>query len=299
MEEDKLNGFKIKNKVDCNLKCNICLEVLNIPVALKECGHVFCKDCINEWRSNCPNCRIKYSGYINMYNLENITNNIIVYCKNEGCKKIMKYEYMKKHINNCYYGTMDCEYCNHKGIKKEHKMDKCLNIIEKMLINEKNKYKYLQEDINKILLKHKKETNILNKCNNSLIKEINNLKNEKYKLELNSKDLNKVIQDIHKDKNNLSMEKSKKNRENNELTDYINKSKHNQKIINIYFTIYLVISIIIPILYNYLKFKLKEDLNIILYIPLFSLILYFGILYFYHYKYTRKRYNRNTSYLSI
>lgn len=245
MEEDKLNGFKIKNKIDCNLKCNICLEVFNIPVALKECGHVFCKDCINEWNSNCPNCRIKYSGYINMYNLENIINNIIVYCKNEECKKIMKYEYMKEHINNCYYSTMYCEYCNYKGIKKEHKIYKCLKVIEKMLINEKNKNKYLKEDINKILLNHKEETNILIKYENSLIKEINNLKYdlkyEKDKFKLKSKHLDEII----RDKYNLSMKNIEKDKEINELSDYINKSKQKQKIINIGFTISLVINIII------------------------------------------------------
>ncbi len=64
MEENILNGLIVKDNVDDHLKCNICLEVFNKPVALKECGHVFCKNCISKWKNNCPNCRSNFSDYI-------------------------------------------------------------------------------------------------------------------------------------------------------------------------------------------------------------------------------------------
>lgn len=39
------------------------------------CGHMFCKSCINEWKSKkkiCPMCRTKITGCVQVFNLDTI-----------------------------------------------------------------------------------------------------------------------------------------------------------------------------------------------------------------------------------
>ena len=41
-------------------RCSICLETLEDPATVVDCGHVFCHECIAHWvrqRNRCPLCR--------------------------------------------------------------------------------------------------------------------------------------------------------------------------------------------------------------------------------------------------
>ena len=52
-----------------HLKCSICTELVDDVRTLRDCRHIFCKDCIDEWykrqassplltaRVGCPDCR--------------------------------------------------------------------------------------------------------------------------------------------------------------------------------------------------------------------------------------------------
>ena len=53
----------IKNRFDKNFECSICNEIFINPW-ITNCGHTFCKQCIETWRNSnhenhefCPNCR--------------------------------------------------------------------------------------------------------------------------------------------------------------------------------------------------------------------------------------------------
>lgn len=48
------------------ITCSICFEIFNDPQTLVNCGHSFCKGCLDQWRAsgpenahrnNCPMCR--------------------------------------------------------------------------------------------------------------------------------------------------------------------------------------------------------------------------------------------------
>ncbi|WFD45804.1 RING-type E3 ubiquitin transferase [Malassezia furfur] len=52
--------------LDASLRCGLCYDIFRAPVALRECGHVFCSSCIRTHinqpggsGSFCPNCRQK------------------------------------------------------------------------------------------------------------------------------------------------------------------------------------------------------------------------------------------------
>ncbi len=54
--------------IDPNLICAICADPFVKPKLLW-CGHVFCAECITEWRTkchykDCPKCRKKVSHFI-------------------------------------------------------------------------------------------------------------------------------------------------------------------------------------------------------------------------------------------
>ncbi|CAD5225723.1 unnamed protein product [Bursaphelenchus okinawaensis] len=51
-------------------KCGICIEKLSNPVLIRECGHLFCERCLNQWaqvrqngsNNSCPFCRTDYTA---------------------------------------------------------------------------------------------------------------------------------------------------------------------------------------------------------------------------------------------
>jgi hypothetical protein len=46
--------------IDEELKCAICYRPLYSPVCNSQCGHTFCRECVQIWQQNssiCPTCR--------------------------------------------------------------------------------------------------------------------------------------------------------------------------------------------------------------------------------------------------
>lgn len=63
---DKKNGKLVHKLCVETIECSICLEKKQITETKLNCGHVFCKKCIIDWRTSnnenndkCPNCRVK------------------------------------------------------------------------------------------------------------------------------------------------------------------------------------------------------------------------------------------------
>ena len=63
-QEITLKGQRCKKGINCNFHqiCSVCMDTIKNKIIL-DCGHKFCKDCINEWviskmpDGSCPNCR--------------------------------------------------------------------------------------------------------------------------------------------------------------------------------------------------------------------------------------------------
>lgn len=190
--ETTINNFKIKckNNIDySNLTCIICQSIFLNPVVLNNCGHEFCKQCIIEWKKqsfNCPICRKTNIGYNNSYTLNNIIDNIEIYCKNKDCKVIFKYGNYKDHINKCYHEIINCEYCDYNGIRKFHKNNIC-NEKLKIIIKEKN---------NKLIDSEKKLKNIVESykiCKSDLDDYKIKFKNIERKTKLQEENIKKII----------------------------------------------------------------------------------------------------------
>jgi Zinc finger, C3HC4 type (RING finger) len=127
-----------KFPISDSLKCNICFEMFNNPVTLKNCGHTFCEICINQWKNNCPTCRSSiHNGYIPAYNIKSMINNTIILCSNENCKKACSYDKIPNHLQICYFQDIKCDYCAFKGIRKKHLINEYNKIMEKIIENNK------------------------------------------------------------------------------------------------------------------------------------------------------------------
>lgn len=199
-EEDIINGFKIKSKIN-NLYCSICIDLINKPVSLINCKHIFCKDCIEEWKNNhintnifnCPLCRKNNIKYTYAHKLEKKIKYMKVYCKNEGCEFIIAYEKRNDHLKKCIYGEISCEHCNYNGIKKNHKISKCYDIIIKKLNSTNNQNMSLQKIANNFQI----EIDVINNLNVRL-KEQNQIKDaEILKLRNKNNNLIKRIEEIN------------------------------------------------------------------------------------------------------
>lgn len=101
--------------VDTDMTCSICLGVLDSPVWLASCEHMFCDGCIRDWlvsRGTCPTCSATNS-------VENLTQpprvvrkkieEIELFCayKGGGCHARAQLQFLAQHEASCTYRPLD------------------------------------------------------------------------------------------------------------------------------------------------------------------------------------------------
>ena len=118
-------------EVPDELKCPLCLDVLNVPT-LTSCGHHFCNGCIQSVFSiagtavECPVCRQNNPTTMIDRATERRINGLKVHCSNklEGCTWIGEKVEVEKHTHNsCEFELVHCEYkgvgCVEKVMRKD------------------------------------------------------------------------------------------------------------------------------------------------------------------------------------
>ncbi|XP_031551923.1 TNF receptor-associated factor 5-like [Actinia tenebrosa] len=148
-------------KVDENLICLICHEVLADPQQCKE-GHIFCKECIKAWlnhKCRCPmdNTALRFESLMPSVFAKNIIQNLKVFCHQPGndaqvadtaekCNWSGKLLALADHRKTCPFQQIQCSNvnCNTKMQRRE------LEDHDKIC-----KYKELEcEKCKKVLLRH-------------------------------------------------------------------------------------------------------------------------------------------------
>lgn len=82
-------------KLERNLECPVCIDILNEPRILTSCGHTMCSECIimisqkkeNQFSIECPTC-LKITNYTD--NINNLNKNYTLYSVIEGIKSHKK-----------------------------------------------------------------------------------------------------------------------------------------------------------------------------------------------------------------
>ena len=117
--DEPTNGIPIENitnelseKALEAITCPICSNLLWDIVDCKECGYIFCKNCINDSiqkiNNSCPICQCSPFISSGCKALKNIFLNIHLKCPNESCEENIEYSEYINHISNCKYRKYHC-----------------------------------------------------------------------------------------------------------------------------------------------------------------------------------------------
>ena len=107
---------RFETKVDDNLHCVICTEVLKDPVQCRRNEHHFCRNCIIEHlehSQNCPTCKdpltvetlVKPQRF-----LANTLSSLKISCDNaqRGCRAVMELGSLNTHVASCDFSPVPC-----------------------------------------------------------------------------------------------------------------------------------------------------------------------------------------------
>ena len=113
---------RFETKVDDNLHCVICIEVLKNPVQCRRNEHHFCRNCIIEHlrhSRNCPTCKdpLTVETLVRPQRfLANTLASLKISCDNaqRGCRAVMKLGSLNTHVASCGFSPVPCsnDQCN-------------------------------------------------------------------------------------------------------------------------------------------------------------------------------------------
>ena len=116
---DSFGGYeeeRFRDKVDIELRCSICLKVLKDPAQCPN-EHYFCGSCIRknlrENSETCPMCQhhlTEESLTKPPRILTDFLQSLVIRCdhQNRGCRKLIKLEFLDRHVNRCGYSPTRC-----------------------------------------------------------------------------------------------------------------------------------------------------------------------------------------------
>ena len=111
---------------------SICTEVVEHPIILGTCEHMFCRLCITEWKQsktaidgsfNCPECHMNFfeSDFGKPSRiLLNIIAEVKFRCVNLGCLEVIKYGDYTSHGLACPSAIIQCDECG-SSLERLHK----------------------------------------------------------------------------------------------------------------------------------------------------------------------------------
>ncbi|CAG0895992.1 unnamed protein product [Cyprideis torosa] len=119
--------------------CCICTEVLNDPVEISSCDHLYCRSCITTWlqtKPSCPQCQRDATESslkeANRY-LRSYIGNLHVYCPEKDCNKIMAISELEHHLESCGKRegtTAKCDRCGHGQFPGASTSHDCVEILK-------------------------------------------------------------------------------------------------------------------------------------------------------------------------
>ncbi|XP_066292163.1 E3 ubiquitin-protein ligase PDZRN3-like [Branchiostoma lanceolatum] len=172
--------------------CSICRCVMEDPQECP-CGHVFCKECIQQWlrsHSNCPNCRKQcYQVKPVLPMVRNLINHLTIRCENHqaGCDKKVQLEYYDNHKKVCDYASVPCpnEGCDlhvlrinmdkHNSVCDYHR-DTCVKGCGISILRKEQKGHSCILELKKKLEEQEQEKRSLKQKNEELQAKVDNLK---------------------------------------------------------------------------------------------------------------------------
>ena len=193
--------LKNKEKLEDFHLCELCKDILEEPVACKNCEGNFCTKCIrnfaNQNNSQCFNkCKFEESKPSKLvYKALDV---LQFTCTNNQCKEISTYNNYFNHLKECMYIVITCEFCQKQLIKQDYEehISKCEEFeLRCEICDLKQKRRdFLKHDtincLKEFAIVTKKEKIALENQMKKLVLEFNNLQDEM----IRKQDLNKILE---------------------------------------------------------------------------------------------------------
>lgn len=200
-------GFDIDrfvNNIDEELRCQVCLGVLQDPLQAIECEHSFCRFCITEWLKNSTTCPVDRNQLkVNQLQqipriVRNLINHLQIHCefRSKGCEQIVMLEELDTHKLKCNYNPeipIECpKNCGAFVAKNRLEEHDCIRELRELLCKQQKQISQLIANVNE-LTKFKDMQQELSTNNSKIFKELTDRYNH---LELSVNNLEVPIQKI-------------------------------------------------------------------------------------------------------
>lgn len=146
--------------VDEELKCTICSDVLQDPLQISSCEHVFCGSCIQPWLAQNNTCPVdrKQTTAAELRQcrlLNNLLSNLKICCDNTGCTEVVALSCISSHLEECQANLQQLVKCQQgcgRDVKKiDVKEHNCINTLQAVISSKDEELKSNQELIQMLL----------------------------------------------------------------------------------------------------------------------------------------------------
>ena len=221
--------------IEKDITCPICQGILNIPYFCNKCQNNFCNICINQWKEKNPKCpfRCESPEYIENKFLLRIFSELIKFKCEKGCEKIISYDEINTHFENCKNENFKDKYYEEATkveILKVQMED--YNDLKEELENTKNELEEITEqknDLENLLEEAQDEQKRLdyelNERIEELENEVNEVREEKKELEKELKGRIVELENELSNKHDLELKVDKLNNENEDIKKELNEEK--------------------------------------------------------------------------
>ena len=201
--------------IEKDITCPICQGILNIPYFCNKCQNNFCNICINQWKEKNPKCpfRCESPEYIENKFLLRIFSELIKFKCEKGCEKIISYNEINTHFENC---------------KNENFKDKYYEEATKVEILKVQMEDY--NDLKEELENTKNELEEITEQKNDLENQLEEAQDEQKRLD---DELNERIEELENEVNEVREEKKELNDEKEKNTLLENKIQYLEEKISV------------------------------------------------------------------
>jgi E3 ubiquitin-protein ligase NRDP1 len=150
-------GYEIERfltKIDDELICGICHDVLKEPLKAKKCNHLFCSECINGWLGFSQTCPMDRKKLVSndlikpCRQIINILANLDIKCQffSMGCTVLGKVSNIDNHMAICPYNSQlpfkcDCRLYFAENAITDHQLS-CVEFLRNHYINSQSKKQF-------------------------------------------------------------------------------------------------------------------------------------------------------------
>lgn len=231
--------------IEKDITCPICQGVINDPFFCDKCQNNFCKKCIKKWKDNNPKCPFRCISpeYIQNKFLIRIFSELLKFRCQKGCDKIISYNDMNTHYENCekenfkekYYESatqveiLKVQVENLNDIQSElndtkNDLEQAQERIEELegeleeVKENRDEYKYNADELNEKVEELEDQLNEYDDLKNNY----NNLLDKNKELEENLKKEKETNESLRNENTKIKQENEKAKKENKNFNEKIN-----------------------------------------------------------------------------